>query len=362
MTRCPCSSDRSRRPRCSRRPASPRQTSIPEIAFDSAPDFLKMPADVYLGEVAGVATQLARSPVRLHADREPDRRLGQLAAVHAMAARGCSSSTRTAHSCVRSAQGMYALLVAQAVRVDAQDNIWIVDEGSSQVVKFGPDGRVLMVMGRKPEAITIRPASRRGHRARPRARRPVRAPAVTAISSAGRADVAWDADGNIFVADGHGSNSRIAKFDRNGRFLSRGARGARSPGSSTRPHSIAVDAQGNVYVADQGNKRIQVFDNDGASKSQITASACRRRCASRADRTSISTARTPATCTGWTMRRSTSWSWMDAFVGKFGAAGKQMKEFGLVNALDCRARTRSSVGELANWRVQKLTLHAAAAR
>ncbi len=49
-------------------------------------------------------------------------------------------------------------------------------------------------------------------------------------------------------------------------------------------------------------------------------------------------------------------------VGRFGSAGKQLKEFGLVNAIDCRADDHLYVGELANWRVQKLTLHAGAAR
>jgi DNA-binding beta-propeller fold protein YncE len=81
--------------------------------------------------------------------------------------------------------------------------------------------------------------------------------------------VAWDAAGNIFVADGY-SNARVAKFDKTGRFAkSWGSTGA-EPGQFNIPHSLAVDAQGNVYVADMGNKRIQVFDNDGTFKTQIT--------------------------------------------------------------------------------------------
>ena len=56
-------------------------------------------------------------------------------------------------------QGVYGFLVAHAVRVDPQDNVWIVDEASNQVVKFSPDGRVLMVLGRKPEAVTIQVGS-----------------------------------------------------------------------------------------------------------------------------------------------------------------------------------------------------------
>src|SRR6185503_4758694 len=52
-------------------------------------------------------------------------------------------------------QGLYGFLFAHTVRVDPQDNIWVVDEGSSMVIKFNPEGRVMMTMGRKPEAITV---------------------------------------------------------------------------------------------------------------------------------------------------------------------------------------------------------------
>jgi hypothetical protein len=81
--------------------------------------------------------------------------------------------------------------------------------------------------------------------------------------------VAWDAAGNIFVADGYG-NARIAKLDKNGRFLkSWGVKGA-EPGQFDTPHSLATDAAGKVYVADLGNKRIQVFDNEGVFQTQIS--------------------------------------------------------------------------------------------
>src|SRR5213596_3022012 len=82
-------------------------------------------------------------------------------------------------------------------------------------------------------------------------------------------DVTWDAAGNIFVADGYG-NSRVAKFDKNGRFIkSWGSRGT-GPGQFNLPHTIAIDNQNNVYVGDRENKRIQVFDIDGNFKTQIT--------------------------------------------------------------------------------------------
>jgi DNA-binding beta-propeller fold protein YncE len=82
-------------------------------------------------------------------------------------------------------------------------------------------------------------------------------------------DVGWNAAaGNIFVADGYG-NSRIAKFDKTGKYLKSWATKGTEPGQFDTPHPLAIDAQGNLCMADLGNQRIQIFDNDGAFKSQI---------------------------------------------------------------------------------------------
>src|SRR5438034_9903129 len=65
-------------------------------------------------------------------------------------------------------------------------------------------------------------------------------------------------------------NSRVAKVDRNGKWLkSWGSKGAK-PGEFNTPHSIAADAKGNIYVADRGNRRIQVFDGEGTFQRELT--------------------------------------------------------------------------------------------
>ena len=80
-------------------------------------------------------------------------------------------------------------------------------------------------------------------------------------------DVAWDRTGNVYAADGYG-NTRIAKYELSGNYIkSWGSRGT-EPGQFNIVHGIAIDAQGNVYVADEGNRRVQVFDGNGTFKTQ----------------------------------------------------------------------------------------------
>jgi hypothetical protein len=85
----------------------------------------------------------------------------------------------------------------------------------------------------------------------------------------GPTDVAFDSDDNVYISDGY-TSSRVAKFDKHGNWIkSWGSRNTggqhanENPGQFNTPHNIAIDRQNNVYVADRGNRRIQVFDRDG---------------------------------------------------------------------------------------------------
>jgi DNA-binding beta-propeller fold protein YncE len=169
--------------------------------------------------------------------------------------------------------------------------------------------------------------------------------------------VAWNAAGDIYVADGYG-NSRIAKFDKHGKFIKTwGSRGA-DPGQFNTPHGIAIDAQGNVYVADSGNKRIQVFGGDGTFKTQIVnvgapAAICITSGPHQYLYSSNSNPQDDLDAAGEIYKVELD----GKIVGQFGKAGKLPKEFGTVNAIDCRSDNDLYVGEIGNWRVQKLSLH-----
>lgn len=149
----------------------------------------------------------------------------------------------------------YASSFAHTVRVDKDDNVWMVDEGSNMVVKFNPEGRVLLVLGRKPEAIDfLEEFVEQGHKEE---QTPPARPGVFNRPT----DVTWDTQGNIFVADGY-NNSRLAKMSKDGMWVNAiGERGA-APNQFNTPHAITSDLKGNIYVADRGNRRIQVFDPD----------------------------------------------------------------------------------------------------
>jgi DNA-binding beta-propeller fold protein YncE len=132
------------------------------------------------------------------------------------------------------------------IAVDRDGNVYVADADGRNgkgdvVVKFSPDGKVLMTLGHagmpgdapdyfnRPSAVTVAP------------------------------------DGTIYVADGHGgeSNARIVKFAPDGKFIAAWGKKGSGPGEFNEPHGIALDSAGRVFVADRANARIQVFDRDG---------------------------------------------------------------------------------------------------
>jgi DNA-binding beta-propeller fold protein YncE len=86
----------------------------------------------------------------------------------------------------------------------------------------------------------------------------------------GMADLAVSKNGDIFIADGEGPNTRVAKFAKDGGFLKWWGGKGTEPGQFNMPHSIAVDSRDRLYVADRSNNRVQIFDKDGKYLSQWT--------------------------------------------------------------------------------------------
>ena len=228
------------------------QQAAPQIPFDSVPNLLKLPKDLYLGEASGVAVN-SKGHIFVFS-------------------RGNSTGPAFAASAAQLLEfgpdgtfireighNLYAWSFAHTVRVDKQDNIWAADKGSDMVVKFNPAGQVVMVFGRKQEA------SDEGTEPLKHPK-----PPLPPVEGAFRqvTDVTWNAAGDAFISDGY-INSRVAKVDIHGRWLKSFGEPGDGPGQLNTPHSIAADAQGNVYVANRGNSRIEVFDGDGKYLRQI---------------------------------------------------------------------------------------------
>jgi streptogramin lyase len=134
--------------------------------------------------------------------------------------------------------GHDTLKTSHHLRIDPEGNVWAADIGHHTVEKYTPEGKLLLTLGTKGAA------------------------GCDATHFFKPTDVAVTPAGDIFVADGYG-NSRIAHFDRSGKFVKAWGELGAKPGQFSAPHSIVVDSKGRLYVADRNNARIQVFDQSG---------------------------------------------------------------------------------------------------
>ena len=130
--------------------------------------------------------------------------------------------------------------------IDREGNVYVTDERAKNgkgavLVKFSPDGKVLMTIG-KPGM-----------------------PGDGPDMLDGPSDAAIAPNGDIYVADGHGgtTNDRIVKFSKDGKFIKAWGKHGKGQGEFDTTHGIALDSAGRVYVADRVNNRIQIFDGDG---------------------------------------------------------------------------------------------------
>ena len=329
----------------------------PEIRFSSVPDFLKLPPDLFLGEATGVAVN-SKGHVFVFS------RGSTTGPAYAAAAAQLLEFAPDGKFVREIGHHLYAWSFAHTVKVDSEDNIWITDKGSDMVIKFNPEGHVALVFGRRQEA------SDEGTEPLKHVKPPL--PPVDGMFRQ-VTDVAWDSAGNSYISDGY-VNSRIAKVDKDGNWLMSWGEPGAQHGQFNVPHSIAVDSQNNVYVADRGNRRIQVFDTGGKFLRQFSIDV-----PAPADaRPAIGNK--PTATTG-TMAPGAPWAICitpgpkqvlfvsDAFPGRIykltldgkvlgalGKSGKQLGQFGWIHEIACPNESELYVAELLNWRVQKLIL------
>jgi len=124
------------------------------------------------------------------------------------------------------------------LHVDREDNLWVTDVGSHTVLKFNPEGKLLMTLGSSGES-----GAGKEHFNQP-------------------TDVTLNREGEIFVSDGY-INSRVVKFSPEGEYLDSWGERGNGPGEFNTPHAITIDEQGILYVSDRTNFRIQRFTQSG---------------------------------------------------------------------------------------------------
>jgi sugar lactone lactonase YvrE len=335
-----------------------QSSSVPEIPYRSVPDFLKLPPNMYLGEVSGVAVNSK----------------GHVFVFHRGNTSGPAYSAAGAQLLEFGPDGkfireighnLYAWSFAHDVKVDRNDNVWVTDKGSDMIIKFNPEGRVVMVFGRKQEA------SDEGTEPLKHPKPPL--PPIDGLFRQ-VTDVTWDSAGNTYISDGY-INSRVAKVDKDGNWIKSWGEPGNQPGQFNTPHSIASDAQNNIYVADRGNGRIQVFDTEGKFLRQIHIDV------PFPPDTRPVIGNKPAPDVKGTFAPGSPWAVCitpppnqvlyasDAYPGRIyklsldgkvlgvlGQSGRQLKQFGWVHEIACPSENELYVGELLNWRVQKLIL------
>jgi len=298
-------------------PSASAQQLPPEIPYDSVANLLKLPPDMYLGEAAGVAVN-SKGHIFVYS---------RGGSSHGPAFGNTASQIlefdRDGAYLREIGKNLYAWAFAHTVRIDKDDNIWATDKGSDMVIKFNPEGRVETVFGRKSEASEPD--------ARPRER---------------------------------GANPPLPQVD--GRFR--------------QPTDVTADAQGNIYVGDRNNRRIQVFDGDGNLKREIKIDVpfdenAKPAIGNKPDLTTyLQTGGSFAPGAPWALCITPAPNQVlyssDSYPGRIykltldgrvlgylGRSGKQLKQFGWIHEIACPSENELYVAEILNWRVQKLILH-----
>jgi peptidylamidoglycolate lyase len=210
----------------------------PGSGYQEVKDWPRLPAGVQLGEVAGVDVDAHGHVFVFH---RPGRGFepGATELLEEPAVLMFDDGT----GALLASWGKRTFLVPHGITVDGEGNVWVTDVGLHQVFKFTHDGRVLLTLGQ------------------------ARTGGWDATHFNQPTDIAILKDGTFYVSDGY-VNSRVARFDRSGRFLSEWGKKGSAEGQFSNPHGLAFGRDGDVLVADRENSRLQVFDRQGLFKQQ----------------------------------------------------------------------------------------------
>ncbi len=335
---------------------------VPLMPFEAV-DFVHLKPGQNLGEVLGIAVNSKGDVVILNHPGS-----ASTGPLYGNATTEILQFDRNGRFVREIGHGVYALGYSQSARFDRHDNLWVVDKGTDAVIEFDPSGKVLLNLGRRPEGYDS------GHEVH------LKQSEAVAVDGWFRAptDVGWDADDNIYVSDGY-VNSRIAKLNKDGdwikswgRYGKGGMNADENPYNIDNPHNLQLDREGNVYVADRGNRRIHVYDRDGNFKRFMFLDAPYDK--TRHPVLGNPPAHPPDQTAPWALCISpTTPQYLFAvdaepgrlykmtldgrILGMLGESGHRLGQFNWPHAIACPTENTVFIADMNNWRVQKITLH-----
>lgn len=280
-----------------------------ELNFKASIDFLKLPDGMYLQEVAGVAVNSKDHVFVFHRGKHPllefDSQGNFLRSI---------------------ADDMF--ITPHSVRIDKYDNIWTVDMGSHVIIKFSSDLKLQMAFGRwNRPGIETRIFGGFAHQ--------FNMPT----------DIAFDSKDNIYISDGYG-NSRVMKFDKDGKFIKTWGVKGDSIEQFDIPHTIVIDSNDQLYVGDRQNERIQVFNSEGVFVKALDLPGHPWGLVMYADKLYVSIG---------TQGRIIEVSKEGKVTGTYGSPGKKAGQFDWPHLITADSKGNLLVAEIQNWRIQKLT-------
>jgi DNA-binding beta-propeller fold protein YncE len=298
-------------------PAQPTGQAPPQIPFRVVPKFLKIPDNYLFNEAVGVAVN---SKGHIFVANRGNHPLLEFAEDGTF---------------IRSfGEGAPIFKAPHSVRFDSEDNMWYVDAENDLIVKFDQNRKIRLVLGRRPEPWVW--MTHGIERALPPPQNFYQ-PTDTAIGP----------DGSIFITDGYG-NSRVAKFTHDGNFVKQWGDRGTGQGQFNTPHSIVIDKNANLYVADRQNNRVQVFDTEGKFKSEW-----------RLNGPPWSLCITPGpnqVIYAGSVNKVFKLDLSGKVLGEFGKGGKDPGQFDSVHAISCPDEKTVYVGQEWSYRFDKLIL------
>jgi DNA-binding beta-propeller fold protein YncE len=204
-------------------PDPAQMESAPELGYKAVPTNLSMPADKKMGAASSVAVMANGNLLVFNRGEHP---------LMEFDAKG---------TLVRAfGDGMYAR--PHGMRIDPEGNIWTTDVRDHTVIKLSAKGDVLLTLGTRGQAGSWNETTKL-----------LQEPS----------DIAFGPQGDVFVVVGHGrGEGRVLRFDKGGKLITSWGGTGKAPGQFDQPHSILVN-NGQVYVADRENRRVQIFDLNG---------------------------------------------------------------------------------------------------